>query len=130
MVPGSGSPPEVQAGPHALVARRVLNGAEGMAQLWFHAAVLEKYRAQSGYKVVRTSTVGRLRGPHWTLDFGIAGEGDAFIHLSAADAVARIPEAERDHWAVHAAGLPVSINFLQMQLTRGACIDDGDVRPW
>jgi len=130
VVPESGSLPGMQPGLHGLIVRRVLNGSSGLAQLWFHATVLEKYRAQSGYTVVRSNTVGRLRGPQWTLDFGIAGEGDAFIHLSAADAAARIPEAERDHWAAHAAELPVSASFLQMQLTRGACIDDGDVRPW
>jgi hypothetical protein len=113
----------------ALVQRRVLAGNTGLAQVWFRSAVLERYRHLPGYKIVRTNTVGRLRGPQWTADFGIAGDGDSLIHLSA-EAASAIPEAEREHWAQHATGLPVSASYLTMQLTRGACIDDGDVRPW
>ena len=113
-----------------MLYRRVLQGATGLAQLWFDAAVLDKYRQSAAYKIVRTNTVGRLRGPQWTLDFGIAGEHDSLIHLSAADAAGRIPEGEREHWAAHAASLPASANSLLMQLTRGACVDDGDVRAW
>ncbi len=118
------------AAQQTLLYRRILGGATGLAQLWFDAAVLDKYRAQPGYKIVRTNTVARLRGPQWTLDFGIAGQGDALIHLSVADASSRIPEGEREHWATHAAPLPASANSLLMQITRGACIDDGDVRAW
>lgn len=113
-----------------LVYRRVLAGTPSLAQVWFSASVLDKYRQSSGYKLVRTNTVGRLRGPQWTLDFGIAGESDSLIHLSAQDASERIPEGERDHWAAHVQLLPTSANFVMMQLTRGACIDDGDVRSW
>jgi hypothetical protein len=110
--------------------RRVLGGATNLAQLWFDAAVLDKYRQSDAFKVIRTNTVGRLRGPQWTLDFGIAGQGDRYIHLSVGDASSRIPAAEREHWASHAVALPASGNSLLMQLTRGACIDDGDVRTW
>jgi len=42
----------------------------------------------------------------------------------------RIPEGERAHWISHAVTLPASVNFLAMQSTRGACIDDGDLRSW
>jgi hypothetical protein len=112
------------------VARRILSGTPALAQVWFRAAVLEKYRGLAGYTLIRTNTVGRLRGPQWLLDFGIAGEGDRLIHVSAADAAERIPAAEREHWAGHATGPAASANYLSMQLTRGACVDDGDVRPW
>ncbi|HEY7152927.1 MAG TPA: hypothetical protein VH575_03110 [Gemmataceae bacterium] len=110
--------------------RRILGGATGLAQLWFDASVLDKYRQIDAYKVIRTDTVGRLRGPQWMLDFGIAGHEDALIHMSVADAASKIPASEREHWATHAAALPASANSLLMQLTRGACIDDGDVRTW
>ena len=80
--------------------------------------------------MIRTNSLGRLRGPQWLVDLGIAGDGDSLIHLSAADAAERIPEPEREHWAAHGLGLPASGHYLMMQLTRGACIDDGDVRPW
>lgn len=113
-----------------LLLRRVLSGSPELAQVWFHARVLDKYRQAGGYRVIRTNTVGRLRGPQWTLDFGIAGDDDSLIHLSAGDAASRIPEPEREHWAAHAAALPASMTYVVMQLTRGACIDDGDVRSW
>jgi hypothetical protein len=119
-----------QQAQQALLAKRVLGGALGLAQLWFREQVLDKYRGASGYRVLRTDTVGRLRGPQWTLDFGIAGPDEGLIHVSAADASERIPAGERDHWAAHAGAVPASANFVLMQLTRGACVDDGDVRPW
>jgi hypothetical protein len=113
-----------------LLFRRLLGGTPALAQLWFRAAVLQKYREGSGFKLIRTNSVGRLRGPQWSIDFGIAGDGDSLIHVSAGEAAERIPESERDHWAAHAAALPVSANYLVMQATRGACVDDGDVRAW
>jgi hypothetical protein len=113
-----------------LLFRRLLGGSSALAQLWFRAEVLQKYRGGGGFKLIRTNSVGRLRGPQWSIDFGIAGEGDSLIHVSAGEAAERIPEAERDHWVAHAVGLPVSANYLLMQATRGACVDDGDVRGW
>jgi hypothetical protein len=107
----------------------VLSGQHDLAQLWFRSEVLDKYLGADGYKTVRTNSVGRVRGPQWMVDFGIAGEGDDLVHLSVREA-ARIPETERAHWSAHAAGMPVSANYVTMQLTRGACIDDGDVRAW
>jgi hypothetical protein len=127
--PGAGQT-ERQRDAQALLYRRILNGASELAQLWFAASVLDKYRGSAPYKIQRTDTVGRIRGPQWTLDFGIAGSDDSLLHLSAGDAATRIPEGEREHWAAHAAPPPASANFLMMQLTRGACIDDGDVRSW
>jgi hypothetical protein len=113
-----------------LAAKRILDGNGGLAQLWFSARVLDKYREQPVYKIVRTNTVGRLRGPQWMIDFGIAGPNNSLIHVSHADAAARIPTGEREHWAAHATSLPASDNYLTMQITRGACVDDGDLRAW
>jgi hypothetical protein len=113
-----------------LLLRRVLGGAPQLVQVWFRATVLDRYRSLAGYRVIRTNTVGRVRGPQWLMDFGIAGEGDALIHLSAGDLAETLPEAERAHWALHLQSLPTSANYLMMQATRGACIDDGDVRAW
>jgi hypothetical protein len=119
-----------RADPAEVLQRRALAGAPALAQVWFRAEVLDRYRGQAGYRVIRTDTVGRVRGAQWLLDFGIAGEGDRLIHASAGDLAERLPESERAHWAAHATGLPLSANYVLMQMTRGACIDDGDVRAW
>ena len=113
-----------------LLYRRILDGEAGLAQLWFDANVLDKYRESEGYKIVRTNTVGRVRSASWMLDFGIAGVDDSLIHVSQADAAARIPSGQREHWVAHAALPPASDNYLLMQITRGACVDDGDLRAW
>jgi hypothetical protein len=118
------------AGQAEILLRRVLGGAPQLAQVWFRAAVLDRYRSLAGYRVIRTDTVGRVRGAQWMVDFGIAGEGDGLIHLSAGELAGSLPEAERAHWAQHLETLPTSANYLLMQATRGACIDDGDVRAW
>lgn len=111
---------------------RVLGGDIGFAQVWFHQAVLDKYRAaaSSGYRVIRTNSAGRvqIRGG-WTLDFGISDD-DRLIHASAADLAQRLPAAERKHWTQHLVGLPVSPTFLTMRLGAGHCLDDGEVRTW
>lgn len=130
---------ETASGPARLLYARLLQGQDAPVQLWFHAAVLDKYRG-AGAKVLRTNTIGRLKLAQWSLDFGIAGEvaaetetagdGTALIHLSLADARTRIPEGERAHWASHAATLPVSPNFVTLQLSRGHCVDDGELRGW
>jgi hypothetical protein len=114
----------------ALVYGRVLGGDTGFAQVWFHQAVLDKYRSASGYRVIRTNSAGRvqIRGG-WTLDFGISDD-DRLIHASAADLAQRLPAAERRHWTGHLAGLPVSPTFLTMRLGAGHCLDDGEVREW
>ncbi len=108
---------------------RVLGGDLGAAQVWFDQSVLDRYRSQAGWKVIRTNTVGRVRAPAgWSLDFGIA-DGDRLIH-AAADLAQRLPADERRHWAQHLETPPVSTSFLTMRLGAGACIDDGDVRDW
>jgi len=109
---------------------KVFGGDLGAAQVWFDPHVLDRYRGQTGYRVIRTNTVGQLRAPErWTLDFGIADD-DRLIHASAADLAQRLPPPERQHWVGHLVTPPVSRNFLTMRLGAGACMDDGDVRDW
>jgi len=119
------TPPQV-----GMLYRRVLGGDAGLAQVWFGASVLDHYRGQSGFRVLRTNSAGRLRSPAgWTIDFGIA-DGDQLIHVSAADLAQRLPPADKQHWLAHVATLPVSGTFLVMRLGAGHCMDDGDVRDW
>ena len=109
---------------------RVLGGDLGVAQLWFDQRVLDRYRGQSGWRVMRTNSVGRVRSPDgWSVDFGIA-EGEQLVHASLSDLTQRLPATERQHWAQHLLTPPVSRNFLTMRLAPGSCIDDGDLRDW
>jgi len=119
------NPPQV-----GMLYRRVLGGDAGLAQVWFTANVLDKYRGASGFRVLRTNSAGRLKSPAgWTIDFGIADD-DRLIHVSAADLAQRLPPADKQHWLAHVATLPVSGTFLVMRLGAGHCMDDGDVRDW
>jgi hypothetical protein len=113
----------------ALVWLKALNGDTGRLQLWFDPRVLDKYRAQSGVRVIRTNTAGRVRSSAWSLDFGISDE-DRLIHASVSDLTQRLPEGEREHWSQHVATQPVSRNFLLMRFGGGGCIDDGEIRDW
>ena len=109
---------------------RVLGGDLGAAHLWFDQQVLDRYRAQPGWRVMRTNSVGRLRSPDgWALDFGI-DQSDWLIHTSAAEISQRLPTSERAHWAQHVITPAVSRNFVTMRLAPGSCIDDGDLRDW
>jgi hypothetical protein len=112
--------------------RRALNsGDPALLQLSFQASVLDRYRADPAYTIIRTNTAGRVKKQAgWSLDFGIAG-GEAVVHASWTQLANHLPEDERDHWAMHAAAAgALSENFLRMQLSPGSCFDDGDVRPW
>jgi hypothetical protein len=123
----SGTPPRVDPQRAALYLR-VLGGDLGAAQLWFDQRVLDRYRAQPGWRVMRTNSVGRVRSPEgWSLDFGIA-DGDRLVHTSASDVLQRLPATERQHWAQHVVTPEVSRNFITMRLAPGSCIDDGDLR--
>ncbi|HLI27858.1 MAG TPA: hypothetical protein VKZ60_12345 [Chloroflexota bacterium] len=114
----------------ALLYRKVLAGDCGVAQVWFDQRVLDRYRGQAGYRVLRSNSAGRLRAPAgWTLDFGIA-DGDRLIHAAAADLAQRLPPAERQHWLEHVVTPPVSRVFLTMRLGAGSCVDDGEIRDW
>ena len=113
-----------------VVLRRALAaGDPDKLQVHFAANVLDRYRGEPGYSLIRTNTIGRLRKQgDWGIDFGITAE-DTLIHASFGD-LARLPELERDHWAFHATILPASKIFLQARLSPAACLDDGEVRPW
>jgi len=109
---------------------RVLGGDLGAVHLWFDQRVLDRYRAQPGWRVMRTNTVGRIKAPEgWSLDFGIA-EGNQLIHTTANELSQRLPAPERQHWAQHVITPGASRNFLTMRLAPGSCIDDGDLREW
>ena len=111
------------------VRRAFAAGDPALLQLHFVAGVLDRYRQESAFSVIRTDTVGRVRQEGgWSLDFGIAPEEDT-IHVPWAD-IQRLPELERDHWAAHATLLPSSRMFLSMRLAPGSCFDDGEVRDW
>jgi hypothetical protein len=115
-----------------IVYRRALtSGDPSLVQLSFDAAVIDRYREQPGFQVIRTNTAGRVRKQGgWSIDVGIA-EGDSTIHCSWDALLHALPESERDHWAVHAlASAALSANFLKMQMSPGSCFDDGDVRSW
>ena len=78
---------------------RVLGGDLGAQHLWFDQHVLDRYRGQSGWRVMRTNTVGRLRSPDgWSIDFGIAPD-DHLLHTTALELSQRLPAPERQHWA-------------------------------
>ena len=113
-----------------LYRRALANGDPGLVQLSFEQAVLDRYRADASYRVMRTNTAGRVaKAGGWSIDFGI-GEGDTLIHLSWQALIERLPEPERDHWSGYASGPGLSHNFVRMQLSPGSCFDDGDLRTW
>ncbi len=119
-------------GPYLLLAyRRAFQSQDpALVQVSFDIAVLDKYRAAAGYQLMRSNTVGRLkREGGWSIDVGIGEEGYS-IHACLHDLMNALPEQERDHWAQHVTSLPLSQRFLQMRLSPGSCIDDGDARPW
>lgn len=115
---------------YQVVVRRALAAADAAnLQLHFATAVLDRYLGADGYSIIRTDSAGRVkRQGGWSLDFGIA-PGEELLHAAVGDLL-RLPEEERQHWALHARTLPASKVFLQMRLSPGACFDDGEVRPW
>jgi hypothetical protein len=109
--------------------RTLMRGEPDQVTLHFDVAVLDKYREGSGYSIIRTDTVGRVRRQgSWSLDFGISPDED-MIHVTYGQLVT-LPEAEREHFAAHACLLPASKMFLQMRMTPGSCFDDGELRSW
>jgi hypothetical protein len=99
-------------------------------QLFFSANVLDKYRGDGSYRIIRTDTSGRLSRPGgWSVDFGISGEGESIVHIPVESLVHRIPDAEKEHWLAHMISLPISANFVK-GLIRPGCLDDGNIRPW
>jgi hypothetical protein len=115
-----------------LITRRALTAADpALLQCGFEAVVLDRYREQPSYQVMRTQTVGRLRKQGgWSIDFGIA-PGEQQIHASWQALSLALPDDERSHWGAHAAAaFEPSEMFLRMQLSPGSCFDDGDLRDW
>jgi hypothetical protein len=112
------------------VVRRALEaGKLDLVQVWFQSSVLDRYRGDPDSNILRSDSAGRLRGPGgWMINFGISPD-DALIHMPIATALI-LPEGHREHWLSHVVGLPVGANFLRMVMTPGACIGDGDSRPW
>jgi len=115
-----------------LVYRKAFASTEpALLQLAFEAEVLDRYRGDGAYQVIRTNSAGRVRKQGgWSLDFGIADD-DRVVHTSWRALVEQLPEGEREHWAMHAtvAGA-LSDNFIRMQISPMSCFDDGDVRTW
>jgi hypothetical protein len=112
--------------------RRALSSSDpGLLQLAFDASVLERYRGDGSYQVIRTNSAGRVRRQSgWALDFGIA-DGDRVIHASWQALATNLPEPEREHWAAAATvARELSDNFLRMQLSPMSCFDDGELRSW
>jgi len=115
-----------------LVYRKALASNDpALVQLAFEAGVLDRYRGEPGYQVIRTNSAGRVRKQGgWSLDFGIADD-DRIVHTSWRALVEQLPEGERDHWAMHASvAAALSDNFVRMQLSPMSCFDDGELRAW
>ena len=70
---------ELATSVYRVIIRRALAGDDpANLQLHFEIGVLERYRGQTGYTLIRTDTVGRLsKAREWSLDFGISPDEDA-----------------------------------------------------
>ena len=114
--------------------RRALEARDpGRLQLRFDAGVVDRYRARAGARLLRTRSVGRVQVPgRWSLDLGLARgpDGREVVHLPAADLLDRLPREEWEHWVSHLEGAPASASYLQMRMSPGACIDDGEPGEW
>lgn len=112
--------------------RALLLGQRDLVQLWFQAEVLERYRGQPGYRLIRTDTAGRLtRTGMWSIDYGIVEGREGWpdlIHTGLEAWLRQVPEAEREHWLAYLVTPPASENFMKMQMAPHSCIDDGEVR--
>ena len=112
------------------VARAVAAGDGAGLPLRLSARVLDRYAAHPDNRILRTDTIGRLLQPGKpTIDFGIVAD-DREIHIRFGDLLQLIPEDERDHWLDHLIAPEFSQTLLKMQLTPGACHDDGQLRDW
>lgn len=109
----------------------VLQGEKiGNMQLFFDPAVLNRYRENDNFSIIRTDTSGRLsKKGGWSLDFGISGEEDRFIHTAVESFSSRVPKPEHEHWLAHLVSLPISANYMK-GLIRPGCLDDGPIRKW
>jgi len=99
-------------------------------QLFFQSDILDHYRDNDNYVIIRTDTSGRIsKKGGWSLDFGISGEADRLIHTAVESFVQRVPKPEHEHWLAHLVSLPVSANYIK-GLIRPGCLDDGPIRKW
>ncbi len=117
----------------ALLRRALAARDPGRLQLRFDACVVDRYRERAGATLLRTRSVGRVQIPgRWSLDVGLAREPDGreLVHLPAADLLQRLPQEEWEHWVSHLEGRPASASYLQMRMSPGACIDDGEPEEW
>lgn len=113
-----------------LFADMAANGTLENIPLFFEANVLDPYQNKTDFKIIRTDTSGRIaKSGGWRLDFGISGENDSIIQITANAFLHQLPASERDHWLDHMITLPVSENFLK-GLMRPGCLDDGEIRKW
>ncbi len=103
-------------------------GAPELAQIVFDVAVLDAYLDKKDVSVTRTRSAGRVKGPTWNVDFGIAPD-EKTIHVTLGQLIQKLPEREREQWLSHVMGDRFSENYLKMQGSH-ACIDDGDLRGW
>src|SRR5688572_29049194 len=82
----SQSMPEDSDFVYRVLTRRPLASADASTlQLHFALAVLDRYRDASGYSLIRSNSVGRLRKEgDWSIDFGISPD-EALLHASFQD---------------------------------------------
>lgn len=115
----------------AILFNRVLSGQNPLlAQIFLDAAVLEKYKNRPEVSLVRTNTIGRIKGEErWALDFGIC-PGEKTIHVSLEDFINILPAGEKQHWIRYMVTPPMSQNYVKTRLQPGSCIDDGDLCEW
>lgn len=125
---------EAAADLQRLILGRVLKARDpGRLHLWFGGEVIDRYRSAPDAQLMRTRTVGRIALPgRWSLDMGLVEDPSTGtqVHLPVQDLLDRLPESEWPHWIAHLVTQPASDRFLQMRLSAGACIDDGEPQPW
>jgi hypothetical protein len=119
----------------SLLRRVLASRAAARLHVRFRASVVERYREMTGAQLVRTRSVGRVAvSGRWSVDVGIAdgagAGGEPEVHLPLQDLLERLPESEWPHWIEHLVEQPMSAAFLQMRISPGACIDDGDTVAW
>lgn len=107
--------------------RKILSATE-LAQIGFNVSVLDAYLEKSDVRISRTRTVGRVKAPTWSVDFGIAPD-EKTIHVTLSQLMQKLPERERETWLAHVSADRYSENYLKMQGSH-ACIDDGNLRGW
>ncbi len=113
----------------SMLRRALLARSANALHVHFDGAVVDRYRAIDGVKLLRTRSVGRIAiTGRWSLDLGIAPDGS--LHVPFQDLLDRLPEDEWPHWIEHLLERSSSAAFLQMRLAAGACVDDGEAEVW